>query len=104
MRTSESREGGFRFRTLIRLTALAASLTLLLVSSRAQSTSAFEEKLDTDVDAIAQRVDFDMSGWGKVHGSKGGRGQIPYLQALGHPPKRVALVSFYAYDPGNTKG
>jgi hypothetical protein len=45
-----------------------------------------------------------MSGWGKVHGAANGRGQIPYLQALGHPPKRVALVSFYAYDPGNTKG
>ena len=92
-----------RWSVLMRL-AVPAAMTLLLVSSRGLATGAFDEELGTDVEAIAKKVEFDMSGWGKVHGSKGGGGQIPYLQALGHPPKRVALVSFYAYDPGDTKG
>ena len=32
-----------------------------------------------------------------------GKGLVPYLKALGGPPKRVALVSFYAWDCGNKK-
>jgi len=88
---------------LLRL-AVPAAMTLLLLSGRGMAVNAWDEELGTDVDAIAKKVEFDMSGWGKVHGSKGGGGQIPYLQALKQPPKRVALVSFYAYDPGNTKG
>jgi hypothetical protein len=77
---------------------------LLLLSLPAQAQNAFDKELGTDVEALVGKVEFDMSGWGKVNGSKDGRGQIPYLPALGHPPKRVALASFYAYDPGNTKG
>jgi len=81
---------------------LLAVLCLVPTPSRAEGT--FDKEIGTDVDALVKKVDFDMSGWGKVHGMKSGRGQIPYLAALGHPPKRVALVSFYAYDPGDTKG
>jgi hypothetical protein len=79
-------------------------LAVLLAAPPLFAQSGFEKELGTDVDAIAAKVDFDMSGWGKVHGMASGKGQTPYLQALKHPPKRVALVSFYAYDPGDTKG
>ncbi len=77
---------------------------LFLSPSLSHSQSAFDKEIGTDVEALVGKVNFDMSGWGKVNGMKDGRGQIPYLPALGHPPKRVALVSFYAYDPGNTTG
>jgi len=77
---------------------------LLLTASLGVAQNAFDKELGTDVNALVEKVNFDMSGWGKVDGMKSGKGQIPYLGALGHPPKRVALVSFYAYDPGNTKG
>ena len=77
---------------------------LLVSNLPALAQSEFDKELGTDVEALVGKVDFDMSGWGKVHGSKDGRGQIPYLAALGHPPKRVALASFYAYDPGNSIG
>ena len=81
---------------------LAVFLWLLPTVARAEGV--FDKELGTDVDALVKKIDFDMSGWGKIQGSKSGRGQTPYLGALGHPPKRVALVSFYAYDPGDTKG
>jgi hypothetical protein len=77
---------------------------LMATASAAQSQGVFDKEIGTDVEALVAKVDFDMSGWGKVKGSPSGKGQIPYLPALGHPPKRVALVSFYAYDPGDTKG
>jgi len=84
---------------------LSVALTLaLLAPLPAAAGAAFDKEIGTDVEALVGKVDFDMSGWGKFDGMKDGRGQIPYLPALGHPPKRVALVSFYAYDPGNTKG
>jgi len=84
--------------------ALVVVSALLLTTPICLAQGAFDKEIGTDVDALAAKVDFDMSGWGKVHGMESGKGQTPYLQALGHPPKRVALVSFYAYDPGDTKG
>src|SRR5258705_10247426 len=36
-------------------------------------------------------------------GREDGRGLVPYYKALGAPPKRVALISFYVWDCGNTK-
>jgi hypothetical protein len=74
-----------------------------LVAARSRP-GPFDTEIGTDVDALVGKVDFDMSGWGSVNGMKDGRGQIPCPPALGHPPKRVALVSLDAYDPGNTKG
>jgi len=81
-----------------------AAAALFLASTPGFADNAFDKEIGTDVDALVTKVDFDMSGWGKVQGMASGAGQIPYLPALGHPPKRVALVSFYAYDPGNTHG
>jgi hypothetical protein len=40
-------------------------------------------------------------GNGVRDGDESGRGPVPYYRALGAPPKRVALLSFYAYDGGN---
>ncbi|HET6372808.1 MAG TPA: hypothetical protein VFG76_05845 [Candidatus Polarisedimenticolia bacterium] len=77
---------------------------LLLSSPLCIAQSAFDKEIGTDVGALVEKVNFDMNGWGKVHGMSSGRGQTVYLAPLGHPPKRVALVSFYAYDPGNTHG
>jgi len=81
-----------------------ATAVLFLPSTTGFAENGFDKEIGTGVDALVEKVDFDMSGWGKVHGMASGAGQTPYLQALGHPPKRVALVSFYAYDPGNTHG
>jgi hypothetical protein len=89
--------------TRFHVTMVACSV-LVLTAPLSFAQSAFDKEIGTDVNALVEKVDFDMSGWGKVDGLKSGKGQIPYLGALGHPPKRVALVSFYAYDPGNTKG
>ncbi len=82
--------------------ALFVASALLLGTLLVFAQSAFDKELGTDVDAMVAKVDFDMSGWGKVHGMSSGKGQTPYLEALGHPPRRVALVSFYTYDPGDT--
>lgn len=90
-----------RFRLAVVLVLVSA---LLAAAPRSFAQGAFDKEVGTDLAAIVDKVNFDMSGWGKVHGAANGRGQIPYLQALGHPPKRVALVSFYAYDPGNAHG
>jgi hypothetical protein len=40
---------------------------------------------------------------GDGDGADTGRGPVPYLKALGKPPGRVALVSFYVWDCGNKK-
>lgn len=90
----------------IRLVAGAIVIAVLLLSApggRAEG-GAFDKEVSGDLAENVKKVGFDMSGWGKVHGGPDGKGQIPYLKGLGHPPRRVALVSFYAYDPGNTKG
>ena len=61
----------------------------------------FAEELGTDQAKIAGKVKNDlMSGDGG--GEKSGRGPVPYLKALGEPPKRIALVSFYVRDSGNS--
>lgn len=60
---------------------------------------AFEKELG-DVAAIERDVDFSM-GNGVRDGEDSGRGPVPYYRGLGAPPKRVALLSFYAYDGGN---
>jgi hypothetical protein len=84
--------------------ALAIATALLLVIPAISAENGFDKELGTDVDKIVDKIDSDAPGFGMSHGSSGGGGQAPYLQALGHPPKRVALVSLYAYDPGETKG
>ena len=90
---------------MTRRPALALLVMLALFAAPlAQAEGGFDKELGTDVEKIIDKIDSDAPGFGLSHGSSGGSGQAPYLQALGHPPKRVALVSFYAYDPGNTTG
>ena len=63
---------------------------------------AFEKELGSDAAAVKEKVKLSMMN-GNGDGSDSGRGPVPYLKALGAPPKRVALLSFYVWDCGNTK-
>ena len=83
---------------------MLASAWLLFFPPLARAENAFDKEIGTDIDALVAKADSDMPGFGHSHGLKSGNGPTPYLAALGHPPKRVALVSFYAYDQGNTHG
>jgi hypothetical protein len=81
---------------------LAVSGSLLLMSCFAVSSAragAFADDLGTDVNG---KVKMSLMN-GNQNGSDSGRGPTPYLKALGGPPKRVALVSFYVWDCGNKK-
>jgi hypothetical protein len=40
---------------------------------------------------------------GDSSGLPSGKGLVPYIKALGGPPRRVGIVSFYAWDHGNKK-
>jgi len=59
------------------------------------------EELGTDDAAILGKVK-SSNVWGG-DGSIEGTGGVAYMPALGAPPKRVALVSFYVWDCGNSK-
>jgi hypothetical protein len=62
----------------------------------------FEAELGTDPAKVAADVKISMMN-GDSEGVPSGKGLVPYLKALGGPPKRVGLVSFYAWDQGNKK-
>jgi len=77
---------------------------VLLLAAGAVSTAAggsFESKLGTDDRATAGKVKLDLMSRGG--GNEKGTGPVPYLHALGTPPKRVALISFYVWDAGNVR-
>src|SRR5262245_64921445 len=59
----------------------------------------FAEELGTDPGKIADKCKKDAMTMGG--GSDSGRGPKAYLPALGAPPKRVALITFYVKDSGN---
>lgn len=86
-----------RIARTLRLLALAL---MTIASVRWARAGAFDEELGTDDAKLADRVKLDVIARGS--GNESGRGQVPYLRALGVPPKRVALVSFYVWDSGNT--
>lgn len=62
----------------------------------------FEAELGPDVAKVAGDVKIHMMN-GDNDGLESGKGLVPYLKALGGPPRRVALVSFYIWDSGNKK-
>ncbi len=63
---------------------------------------AFESELGSDPAKLKSDVKLSMMN-GDGNGSESGRGPVPYLKALGAPPKRVGLISFYVWDCGNKK-
>ncbi|HKQ61193.1 MAG TPA: hypothetical protein VJS92_07865 [Candidatus Polarisedimenticolaceae bacterium] len=63
---------------------------------------AFDKELGSDAAALVDKVKLSMMN-GNGDGSDSGRGPVPYYKALGAPPKRVALVSFYVWDCGNKR-
>ena len=85
----------------VRVTIAALSL-VLFAAIRPAAAGPFEKELGTDPAKLAGDVKISMmNGDGK--GLESGKGLVPYLKALGGPPKRVALVSFNAWDHGNKK-
>lgn len=83
-----------------RLRIALASTALALATFSPLLAGAFEDELGTDDAKILDKVKKDPS---RGKGADTGRGPAPYLPALGAPPKRVALASFYVWDCGNTK-
>ena len=88
--------------TLSCLRFLRRFVTALLLGSLTASpgwAGAIDKKFGSDPAAIARKVKLNLMSMGS--GSPKGTGPVPYLPALGTPPKRVALVSFYVWDAGN---
>jgi hypothetical protein len=80
---------------------LAAALFLSWIAALPAEAGAFAEKYASDQAAIDDVKISMMNGNGT--GDSSGRGPRPYYEALGGPPKRVALISFYVWDCGNKK-
>ena len=86
-----------------RLRSIAVLLSLGLVTSiPLASAGPFEAELGSDAAKVAGDVKIHMMN-GDNDGLESGKGLVPYLKALGAPPKRVAMVSFYIWDSGNKK-
>jgi hypothetical protein len=70
-----------------------------LCALAALGQGAFEKELG-DLASMERDIDFSM-GNGVRDGDESGRGPVPYYRALGAPPKRVALLTFFVYDGGD---
>jgi hypothetical protein len=82
---------------------IVAVLSLgMFVSIAPAVAGPFEAELGSDAAKLAGDVKIHMMN-GDNAGLESGKGLVPYLKALGGPPKRVALVSFYIWDSGNKK-
>jgi hypothetical protein len=79
-----------------------AWVSLLFTAVPAAVAGPFDEKLGSDPVKLAGEVRLSLMN-GDGDGDASGRGPVPYLKALGAPPKRVALLSYYVYDCGNHK-
>lgn len=79
-----------------------AMLTLSIVAAPAAMAGPFQEELGSDAAKLASDVKLSLMN-GDGDGAESGRGPVPYFKALGAPPRRVALVSYYVYDCGNHK-
>lgn len=80
------------------LTTISVSLCLLSSTLWAGKPSTFESVLgDSKLD---KSIQFHKGG----KPSKKGEGVVPYLAKLDAPPRRVALISFYVFDPGKSTG
>jgi hypothetical protein len=82
------------------LKMLAMAGLLAATASPLVAGNFFAEELGTDEAKLAGKVKNDLMSMGS--GSDSGRGPVAYLKALGAPPKRIALVTFYAKDSGNS--
>jgi hypothetical protein len=78
------------------------SAFILFCAGPANAADVFAAELGPDAASVAADVKISMMN-GDGDGADSGRGPVPYLKALGHPPARVALVSFYVWDCGNKK-
>ncbi len=91
---------------MIRISGAKTALLLAAVVGpgvgTARAAGPFESELGTDPAALAGEVKLSLMN-GNADGDPSGRGPRPWLQALGGPPKRVALASFYVWDCGNKK-
>jgi hypothetical protein len=85
----------------LRLTAVVLALGVVAAMPPAVA-GPFEAELGSDVAKVAEDVKIHMMN-GDNDGLGSGKGLVPYLKALGAPPKRAALVSFYIWDSGNKK-
>jgi hypothetical protein len=82
---------------------ILAVLSLGMVGSVPSAVAGpFEAELGPDPAKVAGDVKIHMMN-GDNAGLESGKGLVPYLKALGAPPKRVALVSFCIWDSGNKK-
>jgi len=79
-----------------------AAVLFVVVAGTARADKTFESKLGSDAAKLADDVKISMMN-GDNAGREDGRGLVPYYKALGAPPKRVALISFYVWDCGNKK-
>jgi hypothetical protein len=82
--------------------ALAALFLGTVASIPPAAAGPWEAELGTDVAKLAGDAKISMMN-GDSGGLESGKGLVPYLKALGGPPKRVALLSFYTWDSGNKK-
>jgi hypothetical protein len=83
---------------MMRIAGMAAVL-IAVVAGSARAEKTFESKLGSDAAKLADDVKISMMN-GDNGGREDGRGLVPYYKALGAPPKRVALISFYVWDCG----
>lgn len=81
---------------------ILAILCAVAVTRGWAKEATFAAELGTDPAKVVADVDLSMMN-GNGNGSDSGRGPVPYFKALGAPPKRVALISFYVWDCGNKK-
>lgn len=87
----------------VRSTILSlAAAAWLIGPASASAQGAFEAEYGKDLAAVAAKAKISMMN-GDNEGRENGNGLTPYLKKLGKPPARVALVSFYVWDVGNTK-
>jgi hypothetical protein len=72
-----------------------------LTAAPVHAQGAFAKEYSSDAEALG-KVNLSMMN-GNGDGADSGRGPVVYYKGLGGPPKRVALISFYVWDCGNTK-
>jgi hypothetical protein len=86
----------------LQITCAAMAGVWLMHALPAQAAGAFESALGADAAKIAAKAKVSMMN-GDNEGRENGNGLTPYLKKLGKPPARVALITFYVWDIGNSK-
>jgi hypothetical protein len=90
--------------TMMRAVRVAAAVLSLAMATSIPPAVAgpFDKELGSDPAKLAGDAKISMMN-GDSKGLESGKGLVPYLKALGGPPRRVALVSFDVWDHGNKK-